>query len=58
MRQGRQPVGQSRTHARRVTTDARGHNQQAQKHLTTATTTYREMDMPFWLEQAEADRDT
>jgi class 3 adenylate cyclase/tetratricopeptide (TPR) repeat protein len=27
---------------------------QAQEHLTTATTMYREMDMRFWLEQAEA----
>jgi tetratricopeptide (TPR) repeat protein len=29
--------------------------QEAQKHLTTATTMYREMDMGFWLEQAEAE---
>jgi tetratricopeptide (TPR) repeat protein len=35
-----------------------GKPQQAQEHLTTATTMYREMDMRFWLEQAEADRDT
>jgi tetratricopeptide (TPR) repeat protein len=28
---------------------------QAQEHLTTATTMYREMDMRFWLEQAEAE---
>jgi hypothetical protein len=28
---------------------------QAQDHLTTATTMYREMDMRFWLEQAEAE---
>jgi hypothetical protein len=27
---------------------------QAQEHLTTATTMYREMDMRFWLEQAKA----
>jgi predicted protein tyrosine phosphatase len=27
---------------------------QAQEHLTTATTMYREMDVRFWLEQAEA----
>jgi hypothetical protein len=27
--------------------------EQAQEHLTTATTMYREMDMRFWLEQAE-----
>jgi tetratricopeptide (TPR) repeat protein len=35
-----------------------GKRQEAQEHLTTATTMYREMDMRFWLEQAEADRDT
>ncbi len=29
-------------------------HEQAQEHLTTATTMYREMDMRFWLEQAEA----
>jgi len=28
----------------------------AQEHLTTAATMHREMDMPFWLEQAEAER--
>ena len=28
---------------------------QAGEHLTTATTLYREMDMPFWLEKAEAE---
>jgi hypothetical protein len=27
----------------------------AQEHLTTATTMYREMDMRFWLEEAEAE---
>ena len=32
-----------------------GDRQQAQEHLTTATTMYREMDMRFWLEQAEAE---
>jgi hypothetical protein len=32
-----------------------GDRQQAQQHLTTATTMYREMDMRFWLEQAEAE---
>jgi predicted amidophosphoribosyltransferase len=31
-----------------------GTSGQAREHLTTATTMYREMDMPFWLEQAEA----
>jgi tetratricopeptide (TPR) repeat protein len=32
-----------------------GKRQQAQEHLTTATTMYREMDMKYWLEQAEAE---
>jgi uncharacterized protein HemY len=32
-----------------------GKHQEAQEHLTTATTMYREMDMWFWLEQAEAE---
>ena len=31
-----------------------GKREQAQEHLTTATTMYREMDMRFWLEQAES----
>ena len=31
-----------------------GRHEQAQEHFTTATTMYREMDMRFWLEQAEA----
>ena len=30
-----------------------GPREQAPEHLTTATTMYREMDMRFWLEQAE-----
>ncbi|HKW93156.1 MAG TPA: tetratricopeptide repeat protein [Methylomirabilota bacterium] len=30
-----------------------GQPEQAHEHLTIATTMYREMDMPFWLEQAE-----
>ena len=29
--------------------------QQAQEHLATATTMYREMGMTYWLEQAEAE---
>ena len=33
-----------------------GKREQAREHLTTATTMYREMDMPFWLEQAEEER--
>ena len=32
-----------------------GKHEQAQEHLRTATTLYREMDMRFWLEQAEAE---
>ena len=32
-----------------------GTREQAQEHLTTATTMYREMDMRFWLEGAEAE---
>ncbi|HEX2482944.1 MAG TPA: tetratricopeptide repeat protein [Methylomirabilota bacterium] len=32
-----------------------GKQQQAQEHLTTATTMYREQDMAFWLEQADAE---
>jgi tetratricopeptide (TPR) repeat protein len=32
-----------------------GKRQEAQEHLITATTMYREMDMRFWLEQAEAE---
>jgi hypothetical protein len=35
-----------------------GAREQAQEHLATGTTLYREMDMRFWLEQIEADRDT
>ena len=31
---------------------------QAQRRLTIATVMYREMDMRFWLEQAEVDRET
>jgi hypothetical protein len=32
-----------------------GKREQAQEHLATATTMYREMDMRFWLEQAESE---
>jgi tetratricopeptide (TPR) repeat protein len=32
-----------------------GKREQAREHLTTAATMYREMDMRFWLEQAEAE---
>ena len=31
-----------------------GDRTKAEEHLTAATTMYREMDMRFWLEQAEA----
>jgi DNA-binding SARP family transcriptional activator len=34
-----------------------GKRQEAQEHLTTATTMYREMEMTYWLEQAEAERE-
>lgn len=32
-----------------------GSREQAREHLATATTMYREVDMHFWLEQAEAE---
>jgi hypothetical protein len=32
----------------------RASTQRAREHLTTTTTMYREMDMRFWLEQADA----
>ena len=32
-----------------------GSAEDAQEHLATATTMYREMDMRFWLEQAQAE---
>ena len=32
-----------------------GEREQAREHLTIATTMYREMDMQFWLAQAEAE---
>jgi hypothetical protein len=32
-----------------------GKREQGHEHLTTATTIYREMDMRFWMEQAEGD---
>jgi hypothetical protein len=32
-----------------------GKREQAQKHITTATTMYREMGMTFWLEKTEAE---
>ena len=33
-----------------------GKREQAQEHLTTATTMYREMDMRYWVEQAKRER--
>jgi hypothetical protein len=33
-----------------------GNREQAGEHLTIATSMYREMDMPFYLEQAETER--
>ena len=35
--------------------DAKSQHEEAREHLTTATTMYREMDMRFWLEQAEVE---
>ncbi len=32
-----------------------GERAEAQKHLTTATTMYRDMDMRFWLDRAESE---
>jgi hypothetical protein len=32
-----------------------GKRQEGQEHLTTATTMFRDMDMRFWLEQAEVE---
>ena len=45
---GHRHLGLARFHRR---TDKR---QEAQEHLTTAVSMYREMDMRFWLEQAES----
>jgi hypothetical protein len=33
-----------------------GKHEQAQEHLTTATTMYREMGMQFWVEKAETEK--
>jgi lipopolysaccharide biosynthesis regulator YciM len=33
----------------------RGNREQAQEHLTIATTMYREMDMTYWLEKAKTE---
>jgi hypothetical protein len=32
-----------------------GRHEQARQHLTSAATMYREMEMPFWLDQAESE---
>ena len=32
-----------------------GHHAKAQEHLTTAATMYREMDMRFWVQKADAE---
>jgi hypothetical protein len=32
-----------------------GNREQAQEHLTIATTMHREMDMPYWLEKAKTE---
>ncbi len=32
-----------------------GRHEQARQHLTSAATLYREMEMPFWLDQAESE---
>jgi hypothetical protein len=34
----------------------KGKLQEAQEHLTAATAMYRDMDMTYWLEQAEAEQ--
>ena len=36
-------------------TSSTGKSEQADEHLTTATTMYREMGMTYWLEKAEAE---
>jgi hypothetical protein len=43
------PIGLGKLYRR---TDKR---EQAQEHLATATTMYREMEMTYWLEKAEAE---
>ena len=47
--------GAAHCHAGLAKRDRRtGEREQVQQHRTTATTMYCEMDMRFWLEQAEA----
>ena len=45
---------QDRDDLREIREKVTGKREQVQEHLTSATTMYREMDMRFWLEQAEA----
>ena len=49
------PSSPTATSASASSTGARASGEQAQEHLATATTMYREMDMRFRLEQAEAE---
>jgi hypothetical protein len=42
---------------RGTSTGLTGKREQAQEHLTTATTMYHEMGMMYWLERAEAERE-
>ena len=49
------PSSPTATSASASSTGARASSEQAREHLTTAATMYREMDMRFWLEQAEAE---
>jgi hypothetical protein len=52
----REPGGNARCHLGLSKLYRRtGKREQASEHLVTATTMYREMDMRFWLEQAEAE---
>jgi hypothetical protein len=41
--------------SRHLSTGGPSEREQAQEHLRTATTMYREMDMRFWREQADAE---
>ena len=49
------PSSPTATSASASSTGARASASRPSEHLTTATTMYREMDMAFWLEQAEAE---
>ena len=52
---GMRPSSPTATSASASSTGARASASRRSEHLTTATTMYREMDMRFWLEQAEAE---